>query len=235
MSNLQTLIGYQATDKTLLEIEKALAATEERKKYMQARKFLKNAQTTLDGYENKAAALTSELSRLEEQYNEAAAELKEFSEIDFSELENNEGETAFFKKNALALSDTLRSLKRDLASVREKMEAVTKDYLDLKKKTLVMQKQFKEYKEKYAQVEKGKAAEVQEIRSKLAGMEKDIPADVLEHYKNRRKEGLWPVLVPLKGDRCGFCSMELPRAAISKLNEKGVIECENCHRLIYKE
>lgn len=235
MSNLQALIGYQATDKTLLDIEKALAATEERKKYMQARKFMKNAQATLETYENKAVALTGELSRLEEQYNGVAAELKEFSEIDFQELENSEGGTAFFKKNALALSDTLRSLKRDLASVREKMEAVTKDYLDLKKKTLVMQKQFKEYKEKYALVEQGKAGEVQEIRSRLAGMEKDIPADVLERYKTRRKEGLWPVLVPLKGDRCGFCSMELPRAAISKLNEKGAIECENCHRLIYKE
>ena len=235
MSNLQALIGYQATDKTLLDIEKALAATEERKKYMQARKFMKNAQAMLETYENKAVALTGELSRLEEQYNGVAAELKEFSEIDFQELENSEGGTAFFKKNALALADTLRSLKRDLASVREKMEAVTKDYLDLKKKTLVMQKQFKEYKEKYALVEQGKAGEVQEIRSRLAGMEKDIPADVLERYKNRRKEGLWPVLVPLKGDRCGFCSMELPRAAISKLNEKGAIECENCHRLIYKE
>ena len=84
MSNLQTLIGYQAIDKNLLTIEKELAATEEKKKYAQARKFLKNAQTTLDGYENKAVALSGELSRLEAQYNEVAAELKEFSEIDFS-------------------------------------------------------------------------------------------------------------------------------------------------------
>ncbi len=235
MSNLQTLIDYQATDKTLLDIEKALAATEERKKYMQARKFLKGAQTTLDGYENKAVALAGDLSRLEKHYEEVAAELKEFSDVDFSELENSEGETAFFKKNAQALSDTLRSLKRDLISVKEKMEAVTKEYLDLKKKTLSMQKQFKEYKEKYAAVEQGRAAEVKEIRSKLAAMEKDIPADVLERYKSRRKEGLWPVIVPLKEKRCGFCRMELSNADNSKLNEKGAIECENCHRIIYKQ
>ena len=31
MSNLQTLIGYQAIDKNLLTIEKELAATEEKK------------------------------------------------------------------------------------------------------------------------------------------------------------------------------------------------------------
>ncbi len=235
MSNLQTLIGYQAIDKNLLTIEKELAATEEKKKYAQARKFLKNAQTTLDGYENKAVALSGELSRLEAQYNEVAAELKEFSEIDFSELEENEGELAYLKKNAQGLADTLRSLKRDLASVKERMDAVTKDYKALKQKTIAMQKQFKEYKEKYAAVAKGKEAEIGSVRAQLAAMEKDIPADVLERYKGRRKEGLWPVLVPLKGDRCGFCSMDLPRAAISKLNEKGVIECENCHRLIYKE
>ncbi len=235
MSNLQTLIGYQAMDKNLLNIEKELAATEEKKKYAQARKFLKNAQVTLDGYENKAVALSGELSRLEAQYNEIASELKEFSEIDFSEMEENEGEAAYLKKNAQSLADKLRVIKRDLASVKERMDAATKDYRELKKKTLAMQKQFREYKEKYAVVAQGKEAEIQSVRSQLAAMEKDIPADVLERYKNRRKEGLWPVLCPLKGDRCGVCSMDLPRAAISLLNEKGVIECENCHRLIYKE
>ncbi|MBQ9081239.1 MAG: hypothetical protein IJY26_01210 [Clostridia bacterium] len=235
MSNLQTLIGYQTTDKNLLSIEKELATTEEKKKYAQARKFLKNAQTALEGYENKALALTGELARLEAHYKKVAEKLKEFAEIEYSELEENEGEIAYLKKNAQALADTLKSLKKDLTAIKEKIEGVMQEYKALKKQTILMQKQFKEYKEKYTAVVQSKEEQMQAIRNQLEGMEKDIPAAILERYKNKRKEGLWPVLCVLKGDRCGMCSMDLPRAAISELTEKGVIECENCHRLIYKE
>ncbi|MBR7100481.1 MAG: hypothetical protein IKC91_04945 [Clostridia bacterium] len=235
MSNLQTIVGYQATDKKLLLIEKELAATDEKKKYAQARKFLKSAQTALEGYENKAISLTGELSRMETHYNNIVEQLKDFSEIDYAELEENEGELAYLKKNALALAETLKALKKDLTAVKEKIETVEKEYKALKKQTIVMQKQYREYKEKYTAVAEGKEAEMQVIRQQLEELEKQIPPAVLERYKNKRKEGVWPVLCQLKGDRCGVCSMDLPRAAISELSEKGFIECENCHRLIYKE
>lgn len=234
MSNLQTLINYQATDKSLLNIEKELAATEEKKKYAQARKFLKNAQTALDGYESKAVSLSAELTHTEARYKKIVDDLKEFAEIDYSELEDNEGEIAYLKKNAQALADTLKTLKKELVAMKEKIEQVSQEYKTLKKQTIVMQKQFKEYKEKYNAVAQAKETQIEAIRKELDEMEKDIPAEILERYKNKRKEGLWPVLCPLNGDRCGVCSMDLPRAAISRLTEKGIIECENCHRLIYK-
>lgn len=234
MSNLQALLSYQATDKDLLKIEKQLAATDEKKKYAQARKFLKNAQSVLDGYEGKAIALANELSELENRYRKIADNLKEFSEIDFSELPENEEEVAYLKKNALALADTLKALKKSVDSVKEEMKTVTAEYEKLKKQTISMQKQFKEYKEKYEEVVKSKETETQSVRKKLSEIEKEIPAGLLERYKNKRKEGVWPVLCPLQVDSCSICSMNLPRAAMSKLAEDGVIECENCHRLIYK-
>ncbi len=235
MSNLQTLIAYQATDKKLLTIEKELAATEEKKKYSQARKFLKNAQAALDGYEAKAVSLSGELARMEAHYKKIAEELKEFAEIDFSELEENEGEVAYLKKNAQALADTLKSLKKDLAALKEKVEAVMQEYKTLKKQTISMQKQYKEYKEKYTAVADSKEVEIQDVKKQLAEMEKEVPAEILDRYKNKRKEGVWPVICALNVDRCGVCSMDVPRAAISQLATAGVIECENCHRLIYKD
>ncbi|MBP5242665.1 MAG: hypothetical protein J6Z36_03135, partial [Clostridia bacterium] len=168
-------------------------------------------------------------------YKKVADDLKEFAEIDFSELEENEEEIAYLKKNAQTLSDALKGVKKSLTAVKEQMESVTQEYEKLKKQTLTMQKQFKEYKAKYEALVAEKDGEVSAIRAELSKLEKDISPDLLERYQNKRKEGLWPVLCPLKTDRCGLCSMELPRAAISKLTEVGVIECENCHRLIYKQ
>lgn len=234
MSNLQALLSYQATDKDLLKIEKQLAATDEKKKYAQARKFLKNAQTVLDGYEGKAIALANELNDLETRHRKVMDSLKEFSEIDFQQLPESEEEVAYLKKNALSLSETVKVLKKSVEVVKEEMKTVTAEYEKLKKQTISMQKQFKEYKEKYESLVKAKEAETQSVREKLSALEKEIPAGILERYKNKRKEGVWPVLCPLQVDSCSICSMNLPRAAMSKLTEEGVIECENCHRLIYK-
>lgn len=235
MSKLQALLSYQATDKDLLKIEKQLAATDEKKKYAQARKFLKNAQNVLDGYEGKAIALANELSDLESRHRKVTEDLREFSEIDFEQLPENEEEVAYLKKNALSLAETVKALKKSVDTVKEEMKAVTAEYEKLKKQTISMQKQFKEYKEKYEGLVKSKEAETGSVREKLRELEKEIPAGLLERYKNKRKEGVWPVLCPLYQDSCSICSMNLPRAAISKLAEEGVIECENCHRLIYKE
>ncbi|MBP5242124.1 MAG: hypothetical protein J6Z36_00355, partial [Clostridia bacterium] len=180
MSNLQALLQYQETDKNLLKIEKELAATDERKKYSQARKFLKNAQATLDGYESRAIALARELTDLEGRYKKVADDLKEFAEIDYSELEENEEEVAYLKKNAQVLSDALKGVKKSLAAVKEQMESVTQEYEKLKKQSLTMQKQFKEYKAKYEALVAEKDGEVSAIRAELSKLEKDISPDLLE-------------------------------------------------------
>jgi predicted nucleic acid-binding Zn-ribbon protein len=235
MSILKAMLDYQEIDRNLLKIEKELNATEERKNYAKARKFMKNAQATLEGYESKAISLTGEYNDLDGRFKKLSEQLKEFSEIDYAELEGNEEEVAYLKKNAQTLADTLKGLKKTLQTVKEQMESMTQEYEKLKKQTIVMQKQYKDSKEKYDEVVKGRSEEVDKIKGELRALEKDIPPEILERYNNKRKEGLWPVLCKLNGDRCSVCSMDLPKAAISKFATSKVIECENCHRLIYKD
>jgi predicted nucleic acid-binding Zn-ribbon protein len=235
MSILKAMLDYQEIDRNLLKIEKELNATEERKNYVKARKFMKNAQATLESYESKAISLTGEYNDLDGRFKQLMDRLKEFSEIDYTELEGNEEEVAYLKKNAQTLADALKGMKKNLQTVKEQMENITQEYEKLKKQTLVIQKQYKEYKEKYDELVKSREGEVTKIRSELSALEKDIPPEILERYNNKRKEGLWPVLCKLNGDRCSVCSMDLPKAAISKFATSKVIECENCHRLIYKE
>ena len=41
-------------------------------------------------------------------------------------------------------------------------------------------------------------------------------------------------IVPLSGNRCNGCNMEIPSASAKRIREDGVIlECENCGRLLY--
>ena len=100
---------------------------------------------------------------------------------------------------------------------------------------LAAQKQYAEAAEKYKAVKASREAERKEIDAKLSEIEKNIPAEMLETYKTKRKERIFPVVGELTGNRCPFCSMEPPLAARSKLTGGGTIECDNCHRLIFSK
>lgn len=233
MTALQTLINYQAADGSLKKIESELNRTDEKKKYNQARNFLKKAQGTLTAYDNKATQLKAEIARLEALYDKTAEEISDFSEIDYAELENNESEVAYYRKHALTLSDTLRSIRKDLNAVKDQLTATEKDYSELKKQTIEMQRQYKKYRDEYMKIAEARDGEIMEIKSKMAGMESEIPPDLLKKYKEKRAEGLWPVLSAVQDRRCSGCKAELTAYATSRLTGKGYIECETCHRLMY--
>ena len=57
MSALNELLEYQTVDGELRKIEQELAGSEEYKKYMQARKFMKSAQEKLDAQDKRAVEL----------------------------------------------------------------------------------------------------------------------------------------------------------------------------------
>ncbi|MDE5547437.1 MAG: hypothetical protein K2J30_00345, partial [Clostridia bacterium] len=57
MSVINELLEYQKTDGELRKIEQELSASEEYKKYAQARKFMKTAQERLEAQDKRAAEL----------------------------------------------------------------------------------------------------------------------------------------------------------------------------------
>jgi predicted nucleic acid-binding Zn-ribbon protein len=57
----------------------------------------------------------------------------------------------------------------------------------------------------------------------------------MEKYKNKRKEKIFPIYVKIQDKRCSFCGMELPLVAVNKLTGDVTIECDSCHRVIFKE
>ena len=78
------------------------------------------------------------------------------------------------------------------------------------------------------------AEEVKEINAKLAAIAGKLPHETLKKYQQKRKERIFPIIVPLSGDRC-VCGMDFPLAQQGKLAGGNVVECENCHRFVYKE
>lgn len=233
MSELQAILKYQEIDKKLYALERELAGCEERKEYVKSKKFLETAADKLDALDAKAAQMKNEAMELTKKYLKTEDTLKDFASID--ELVEGGADIAFYKKNALSISDQLKKLKADLNALTANINAIHEEYQKLKKQVIAMQKQYKEAYEKYNAVKASKDGERKAIETELAAEVKGISPEAMERYKTKRKERIFPVLGKLNGTRCPFCGMEPPLADRSKLTGGAVIECDNCRRIIYSE
>ncbi len=232
MSILNEMLAYQEEDAKLLKIEQEISKSEERKKFVQAKKFIEAAREKLDAQEARAGELRQLVGKLTERYKEIQDSIAECATVD----ENvDDGGISYYKRSAQQLSDTLRGLKGELNKLIEEIEKACDEYKKIKKQTIEMQKQYKEYDEKYKELKASREAEVNEMKKSLVALAKNIPADKLEKYKTKRKEKIFPILVPLTGGRCGSCRYDLSVVQQSKLDGGNVIECEHCGCFIYKQ
>ena len=231
--NLQAMLNYQETDRELYAIERELAGSEERKEYVKWKKFLESAPEKLDSLETKATSLKAEADGLVEQYEKAEEFLKEFGSLD--ELLESGADVSFYKKKAQSVLEKLQKLKAELNALTASINATSEEYQKLKKQVIAAQKNYRDASEKYASIKATKDEARKTIEEKLSVIAKDIDAEMMEKYKNKRKERIFPVIGKLFDKRCPFCSMEPPIAARNKLTGGGTIECDSCHRIIYQD
>lgn len=231
MSVLEQLLEYQKVDADLRKIEQSVAGSEERKKFMQAKKFMESAREKLDAQDKRAAELKRLRDDLAVRAEEIARQIAEYSDID--EMVDEGGDVSFYKKNAQALLDRLRAVKAEMQKLAADVNAAVDEYERFKKQTIAMQKQGEEYSKKFKDLKNSCAAEVENITKKLNAIAKDIPDDIMQRYQQKRKEKIFPIIAPLSGDRC-VCGMDFPLAQQGKLAGGNVVECEHCHRFVYK-
>ena len=226
-------MNYQEIDAKLYKLERELAGSEERKEYVKIKKFLETAPEKLDALEVKAQALKSEADELTKKYQQLEDTLKDFENLD--ELVTGGADIAFYQKKAQTKVEQIKKMKADLSVLAESIKATDAEFQKLKKQVISAQKQYAEVSEKYKAVKAAKDPEKKALESELAGLASQVPAEMLEVYKTKRKEKIFPVVGELVGNRCPFCSMEPPLAARSKLTGGNTIECDNCHRLIFSK
>ena len=232
MSVLQDLLEYQKVDARLREIEQSISSSDVRRKFVQAKKFMESAREKFEAQDKRAQDLKNLRDDLVRRSEEIGRQIAEYADLD--EMVDEGGDVSFYKKNAQTLLDRLRALKGELQKLTADISATAEEYERFKKQGVQMQKQYKEYKEKYDALKAEHAEEVKEINAKLAAIAGKLPHETLKKYQQKRKERIFPIIVPLSGDRC-VCGMDFPLAQQGKLAGGNVVECENCHRFVYKE
>ncbi len=232
MSVLSELLEYQTVDAQLRKIEQEVSSSEENKKYAQANKFMKSAPERFEAQDRRAAELAALREDLIRRVEDIARQIAEYSELD--EMVEEGGDVSFYKKNAQALLDRLRALKGEMQKLNSDIAATVEEYERFKKQGAAMQKQYKEYKVRRDELVASRKEEANALQARLKEIAARIPPETLKKYLQKRKENIFPIVVPLNGSMC-VCGMDFPLALRDRLAGGNVVECEHCRRFVYKK
>lgn len=229
---VEKMLEYQNLDTEMFKIEKQLKENVNRITAGKMHESMKNAQARSVKLEEKAGALLGEIEKVKKQFKIQEEKMQEFLEKDLSKMNKEEVDHLNLLKNKL--SQNLQILEKNLTTLAESVNAVLSDF----NKTI---KTFNIAKEEYAKSKTAYDADVKaiegqkiKIEEKLKLIAKECDGKLLDSYLKRRRENVFPVIVPIKGNSCGGCHVELPYVSIAKLNDEGVLVCEHCRRIIYK-
>lgn len=228
---IEELLAYQVKDADLKKIEDELGNSEERKKYAVAKKYLSGVDENLNKLELRAAELTAAFEKAvatQKDYEEQGAEISQAAES-----AEDSAELQYLIKKADELSAKIKTIADTANRINKELQAVLGEFSKLRATTKAAQEQYKEYGEKYAELKKKRAAEMDSVKKELDALREKVDSKLMEMYDKKRVEKIYPVFYESKGKSCGFCNMELSMAAIDKLKNGEIIECEQCHRLLF--
>ena len=127
----------------------------------------------------------------------------------------------------------------DLAAIEKEMRKIQKDAAEREKLEKDIRMKFAKAKGEYDQQKAAYEVESKELMKELDKKRKEaeektagLDPALLEKYRSIKLHCTPPV-AKLYSGQCMGCNMSLPQASLRKLkNDSGIIECENCGRML---
>lgn len=228
----EKMLAYQETDKKLKEIETILNTSDARKQSYVAYKYIAGVGEQIAKLDKKAEGLGVKYQDLANGQKELSEEIKVIG-LDVSALKN-ESEASFMLKKLDELTANLKKTEAELAALQTAIDSVKEEYDQIKINTKKAQENYKTSSAAYNELKDKYKDEIAKITEKLNELKKGIDENLLKTYLEKRKDKAFPILIPVNGNRCSACGMELSMKDVSDLGSGKVVECENCRRLLYK-
>lgn len=230
--DITKILEYQKVDSGLFNLERQLRQNANKKTADEMAASARQAQNRTAELENKASALLKDIETIKKQFEAQESKLNEITSKNLDKLTKAEIDGYLALKDKLA--QNLNILDRNLTKLAENVSATLTDFNKTAKVFNAARDKMMTSKQAYeADLAKIEPEKVR-LEGELKQLEKGIDGQLLEKYKKRRADNLFPILVPLlNGNSCGGCHMELSFAQVSKIKQEGLLSCEHCRRLIY--
>lgn len=229
---LEQLLAYQTADKKLKDIEKTLSESPERKKAINAKKYIDSVEENVLKLDARAAELASAFERAvsdQTKLKEQEAELNHSLE----ELEDEKGAEYLIKK-ADELISKIKELEERTNKISSEIQGILKEYDSIKAMTKKAQAQYNENAPKYKALKDSVQAELVKVKEELDALSNKVDPELMKRYQLKRADKMYPIVYAVRGNHCGACNMELHAAALGKLKKGEVIDCDQCGRMLYQ-
>ncbi len=224
---IDKILKYQDLDRQIRALEKESSNMEEKQIMNKMIAYVKDAQ-------NKSAQLESQAKQLVDDYQKVKSEydlaLKNIQNLVDSKTQNDRTVNLIN-----TYSSDLYMLERKLNIIVNKSQEILKQFSVAKNNVLKAKQKHKECKEKYDSKINAINPKIEKLRQEQKKLEPEIDEKALAKYKNVLNDNIFPVFVPVAGNLCGGCRMEIPMGKMDKLKNDGFIVCEQCGRFIYNK
>ena len=229
-NSIQTLISIQAKDTELDQCRALLDNVPIR--IAEIEKNLENEKQSLAVLKQEQAQL--QLKRREE-------------ELTLSEKEN-----AIRKHqqelNAIKTNEAFKSLLSEIEHAKTEKDILETEILNILEQVDQARLQEKERQKESAEYQKRSDAEIQALKEEQKRLEgemaqktderaqlaQQLSPEILERYEYIRSRRSGLAMVPVQGESCGGCHMELPTHIIVEIKKQGQpVLCESCQRILY--
>lgn len=231
---LEKILEYQNTETELMNLESELSKSKDRERAAEIQQTLKNQHARLVELERAAMRVNDSYKMATEKYNEYMKKLESLeNEMQKADPEKSE----LYEKMYKDFAQVGANLERDIQTIYASVQQISKEYEDIIKKSKTDREKFDRFKASYAALKAEKEPKIAEVKERLNKLEKELDKKTLSIYKQKREGRIFPVFVTVSSNKCSGCRMEISASKLGqmKTNELGIIECENCGRLIYQK
>jgi len=236
MSRIDELWKYYQAEQVVARIDSRLKSTPSRARLNKLHGFLTEQQAQIGSITKQIEARGAALARLAAQCGELERQY-ELEVSEFSTMENDEECTAAEMTEARrameGLMEQINSVRKEISDAIAFLDKASVDYKDTYTKA---GKAKKEYDAVRAACEAESAQAKPErdaAEAEAAKLRAGIDPALLKRY-NAIRANLAQPMATVENNQCSGCRMSLPTAIVKKVSTgEGIIECENCGRILY--
>lgn len=236
MRKMDALWAYQEAEVAKASVEAEIRSTPARLKLNKLHKQLKTQQGVIaklgediETYEQQLKKLTDQVEKLEERLEVESGELVTIRQDDESTAE----EMTELKRDIERLSREIAQAVREAKSLVTEIEQATDEYQKTIRAASVAKKEYDTLRVECEKERESRADELAKHDAKLESLGKQVDQTLLARYEQVKLHHAVPIARVINS-KCGGCNMSLPMVMLKKIaTTDGIVECENCGRILY--
>lgn len=233
---VEALLDLQATDQRIQKLQAQVDSVPREKKRVEAESA--EAETAVEAAHKGLQQVQIEIKELESKVESVKTRMKDFQTKTTMIKDNNE-----YKKALGQIENCKQEISgyedREL-ELMEKLEATKADHAKQKKAFEAMQNRIADMQSDLETRAKNAGAQLEKTRTKRAEIRASVPPKALRLYERlakspQRLAAGRPVLVPMRGETCGFCNMKVTAQTRVNVNKAQLVTCDHCSSMLYAE